>query len=302
MDIEKIINNGRVMRSITSLEPGEFEQLVFAFEKEWLKQNARKTFEGEVRQREVGAGCKGVLSQAREKVFFILMYYKLYPIQEAMAFFWGMSQGRVCDWIHRLTPVIQTVLGKELKLPERRPQKLHAMLRECPELKFIIDGTDRRVRRPQDKDQQKKNYSGKRKAHTKKNVLITSGRRVVYLSQTQPGRCHDKKIAEEIKGRHFPPGSTLLQDSGFLGFHPQGAEVWMPQKKPKGKPLAPWWKKINRAISSVRVGVEHVISGIKRCHIVSSVFRNFKKGFDDQVMEIACGLHNLRTDFRSAHA
>jgi len=204
MDIEKIINNVRVMRSITSLEPREFEQLVFAFEKEWMKQNTRKTFEGEVRQWEAGAGRKGVLVQSREKVFFILMYYKLYPIQEAMAFFWGMSQGRVCDWIHRLTPVIQAVLGKELKLPERQPKKLHAILRECPELKFIIDGTERRVRRPQDKDQQKKNYSGKRKAHTKKNVLITSGKRVVYLSQTQPGRCHDKKVAQEIEGRRFP--------------------------------------------------------------------------------------------------
>ncbi len=290
------------MRSITSLEPEEFERLVFAFEKEWVKQNARKTFEGNVRQRDVGAGRKGVLAQVRGKVFFILMYYKLYPIQEAMAFFWGIHQGRVCDWIHRLTPVIEKALGRELKLPERQPQKLHAILQECPELKFIIDGVERRTRRPQDKDQQKKHYSGKKKTHTKKNVIIASGKRVVYMSQTQPGRCHDKKIAEEIKDRRFPSGSTLLQDSGFLGFHPQGAEVWMPQKKPKGKPLAPWWKKINRSISSVRVGVEHVICGIKRCHIVSDVFRNFKKGFDDQVMKIACGLHNLRTDFRSAHA
>src|SRR3989338_6885777 len=165
-----------------------------------------------------------------------------------------------------------------------------------------IDGTERRVRPPQDKDQQKENYSGKRKAYTKKNVLIPSGKRVVYMSQTQPGCCHDKKIAEEIEDRRFPSGSALLQDSGFLGFHPQGAEVWMPRKKPQGKPLAPWWKKINRSISSVRVGVEHVICGIKRCHLVSGVFRNFKKGFDDQVMEVACGLHNLRADFRSAHA
>lgn len=290
------------MRSITSLEPEEFEQLVSAFEKEWVKQNARKTFEGDVRQRDAGAGRKSVLAQVREKVFFILMYYKLYPIQEAMAFFWEIHQGQVCRWIHRLTPVIQVALGRELKVPERQPQKLHAILQECPELKFIIDGTDRRVRRPQDKDQQKKHYSGKKKAHTKKNVLITSGKRVVYMSQTQPGCCHDKKIAEEIEDRRFPSGSVLLQDSGFLGFHPQGAKVRMPRKKPKGKPLAPRWKKINHVISSVRIGVEHVICGIKRCHIVSDVFRNFKKGFDDQVMEIACGLHNLRTDFRSAHA
>ena len=290
------------MRSITSLEPEEFEQMVISSEKEWRGQNSRNTFEGTARQRKGGAGCKGRLNDMREKVFFILMYFKLYPIQEAMAFFWGMDQGQVCRWIHRLTPVIQKALGRELQLPERQPKKLHAILQECPELKFIIDGTERRVRPPQDKDQQKENYSGKRKAYTKKNVLIPSGKRVVYMSQTQPGCCHDKKIAEEIEDRRFPSGSALLQDSGFLGFHPQGAEVWMPRKKPQGKPLAPWWKKINRSISSVRVGMEHVICGIKRCHLVSGVFRNFKKGFDDQVMEVACGLHNLRADFRSAHA
>lgn len=302
MEIEKILKNRRVMLAMTSLEPEEFEQLVFPFQKEWERQNIRKTYEGELRQRDVGAGCKGKLESIRCKLFFILMYFKLYPIQEAMSFFWGIHQGQICRWIHRLTPVLQKALGRELKLPERQPQKLHAILQQCPELKFIIDGTDRRVRRPQDEDQQKKHYSGKRKAHTKKNVIITSAKRVVYMSQTQPGSYHDKKVVQELDGRRFPSGSVLLQDSGFLGFDPPGADVWMPQKKPKGKPLAPWWKKINRAISSIRIGVEHVISGIKRCHIVSDLFRNFKKGFDDRVMEVACGLHNLRSDFRSVHA
>ncbi len=238
MEIEKVIQNSRVMRSITSLDPPEFEQLVFAFEKEWQRQNKHQTFSGKVRQRVAGAGRKSYLGTARKKVFFILMYFKLYPIQEAMAFFWGMSQGEVCKWIHRLTPMDQKVLRKELKLPERHPQKLHAILQQCSELKFIIDGTERRVRRPQDEDQQKEHYSGKKKTHTKKNVIVTSGKRVVYMSQTQPGHNHDKKVAEEIEGRHFPLGSTLLQDSGFLGFAPRRAEVRMPQKKPKGKELS----------------------------------------------------------------
>ncbi len=39
-------------------------------------------------------------------------------------------------------------------------------------------------------------------------ILITSGKRVVYLSQTQPVRCHDKKVAQEVEGRRFPSGSA----------------------------------------------------------------------------------------------
>ena len=55
---------------------------------------------------------------------------------------------------------------------------------------------------------------------------------------------------------------------------------------------------LNRIIAGVRIEVEHVIAGVKRCRIVKDVFRNTAKGFSDLVMQVACGLHNLRTDFR----
>jgi hypothetical protein len=54
----------------------------------------------------------------------------------------------------------------------------------------------------------------------------------------------------------------------------------------------------NRLCSSVRVVVEHVIAGVKRCRIVKDVLRLTTKGIADVVMEIACGLHNLRVSCR----
>ncbi|MBL8194520.1 MAG: hypothetical protein JNM06_12070 [Blastocatellia bacterium] len=56
----------------------------------------------------------------------------------------------------------------------------------------------------------------------------------------------------------------------------------------------------NKVISSVRVKVEHVISGIKRCRIVKDTLRLTSLGCSDSVMEIACGLHNLRVLFRNS--
>jgi hypothetical protein len=53
-----------------------------------------------------------------------------------------------------------------------------------------------------------------------------------------------------------------------------------------------------KMLSSIRLLVEHVITGVKRCYIVHEVFRNTKTQFDDLVMEIACGLHNFRTTLR----
>ena len=54
----------------------------------------------------------------------------------------------------------------------------------------------------------------------------------------------------------------------------------------------------NHIFSSVRVVVEHVIAGVKRCRIVKDVLRLTTKGISDVVMEIACSLHNLRVSCR----
>ena len=54
----------------------------------------------------------------------------------------------------------------------------------------------------------------------------------------------------------------------------------------------------NRVISGVRIVVENVICGIKRCRIVKETFRLTTAHLSDLVMEIACGLHNLRVTFR----
>ena len=55
---------------------------------------------------------------------------------------------------------------------------------------------------------------------------------------------------------------------------------------------------LNHLFSSARVVVEKVIAGVKRCRIVKDVLRLTKDGISDLVMEIACGLHNLRVSCR----
>ncbi len=120
---------------------------------------------------------------------------------------------------------------------------------------------------------------------------------MVYLSLTQPGKTHDKKLADEAD-IHYPPAATLGKDTGFQGYEPPGVLNWQPKRKPRGKDLAPADVFINAMLSSARIVVEHTLSGVKRCHIVKDVFRNTKIGFTDAAMEAACALHNLRQDFR----
>ena len=122
-------------------------------------------------------------------------------------------------------------------------------------------------------------------------------RLVRYLSETYPGRVHDKHICD-VAELVFPSDIGLFQDTGCQGYHPAGVHIYQPKKKPKEKELTPEEKAENTIISSIRILIEHIIAGVKRCRIVKDVFRNTKRYFADQVMEIACGLHNFRTTLR----
>lgn len=120
---------------------------------------------------------------------------------------------------------------------------------------------------------------------------------IIFLTLTVEGSRHDKKIADEA-GYILPKGGRLLQDAGFQGLSVENVSIIQPIKKPKGKELTPDEKERNRDISRVRVRMEHVISSIKRHRIVKDKFRNWLRGFADEVMEIACALHNFRLRFR----
>lgn len=298
MQYAGLSNKPRTMLSLTGLTCAEFEALLPSFSAAWSA-FVEETFERKVRKRACGAGRIAHLKTIEDKLLFILFYYRQYPIQEVQGFFFGMSQAQANEWIHRLSPLLNQALGYEQKLPERRAAKLEAVLSACPSLEFVIDGTERPINRPQDTDKQKQYYSGKKKRHTVKNNLITERRsgKVLYLSDTYEGKRHDKKIADEEAYR-FPPGSKLLQDTGFQGHNPEGVTVIQPKKKPRNGELTPIERGINRAISSLRVVVEHHIGAVKRAQIVVQPFRNRMEGFADKVMETACGLHNFRLAHR----
>jgi len=129
-------------------------------------------------------------------------------------------------------------------------------------------------------------------------MVDVDDRRVQYLSGTYGGRVHDKRICDE-EAYQFPP-CGLFQDTGFQGYKPDHVDTYQPKKKPQGKELTDEEKAENTMIASIRILVEHVIAGVKRCRIVKDVFRNTKNHFADQVMEIACGLHNFRATWRYA--
>ena len=296
----KVKDQPALLRTMTSLDRSEVEELVEPFRAAWaarVRQTARPEAD---RQRQPGGGRKPALRTIEDKLLFILYYFKCYPLQEVFGAEFGLSQERACEWVHILGPVLKEALATLNVLPERDAARLAAKLRESGETKFGIDGVERRIQRPRDAAEQVEYYSGKKRTHTvKNNVIVTlKSRQVKYLSQTHKGKKHDKKICDEAQPT-FPPGSSLYQDTGFQGYAPADVKTWQPKKKPRGQDLSPQDKRRNQRISRVRIVVEHVLAGVKRCRIVKDVLRNTTEGFADLVMEIACGLHNFRTARRA---
>ncbi|NJN30555.1 MAG: transposase [Synechococcales cyanobacterium RM1_1_8] len=298
LSYEELRTRPRILQSLTGLSFKEFEALLPSFEKAWSS-FVESQLSGQERKRGPGGGRKARLAKLEDKQLFVLVYFRLYPTQEVQGYLFGLGQAQANEWVHRLTRVLNQALGYEKQLPEREPAQLKEVLSRCPSLEFMIDGTERPMNRPKDKEDRKTFYSGKKKAHTvKNNVISERGGKVLFLSDTYEGKKHDKKIADD-EDYQFPEGSTLWQDTGFQGYQPVGVTTTQqPKKKPRNGSLTPEEKENNRQVSKVRVEVEHQIGGIKRCKIVTHKFRNWLDHYIDDVLETACGLHNFRLSHR----
>jgi hypothetical protein len=151
---------------------------------------------------------------------------------------------------------------------------------------------------PQGAPQGHGNYSGKKKGHTLKNLLmIDETCHICFLSPTCEGKASDKSVAELV-GYPLPAGSCLYQDKGFQGFFLPEITIYQPKKKPPGGELTPLEQAENRRLSSMRMRIEHAIGGVKRYRIVKDKIRLLKDRVRDTIMETCCGLHNFRLQCR----
>jgi hypothetical protein len=222
----------------TSLTLSEFHQLLPAFQEADAQRYPHDlTQAGKPRQRRAGGGANGVLQQVEDKLLFILVYQKTHPLQTMHALQFAMSQPQANYWIHHLLPIVQQALTRMGMRPERDARRVATapMVQEgSPAL--ALDGTERRRQRPTAPVQQQEHYSGKKKTHTDKNLLLVNEHtgKVVYLGPTIAGRTHDKKAADEAQ-IVSPVNATLDKDTGFQGYEPAGVLTQQPKKNRKAR-------------------------------------------------------------------
>lgn len=287
------------MLGLTSLTAAEFVDLLVHFEVLWQAHHPYFDLQGKRRRIEKYSehGSTGLKGSA-QKLFFVLVYLKQNPTQLYHGGLFGMSQGKVSQWLKLLLPLLEQALARRRVLPARNPGQLWLVLRALAGQVLYLDATERCVPRSVDSERQRHEYSGKKGCHTNKNLLLTSERgRVLYLSATVEGSRHDKALADEAQ-LAFEQGQGLLLDLGFQAYSAPGAQPCLPVKKPPKGELSELDKMYNRLLASLRVTVEHVIGSVKRIRIVKDKIRLHSDQVRDRVMLIACGLHNLRSDHR----
>ena len=216
--------------ALTGLARREFDELLPVFAQALAQAEPSKP-KRKKRLRAPGGGRKPGLGSVEDKLLFILVYTKTYPLQVVQGQLFGMSQNSASDWIHRLLPVLTTALETLGVMPEREGAQLAQAPQPGDRRDWIVDGVERRRQRPKDPKTQQMHYSGKKKYHTDKNVIVvnTASRRVDFLSATLPGLAHDKTLAEYAAIR-YPPAATLRSDLGFLGYAPTVQAHLQPKK------------------------------------------------------------------------
>ena len=155
----KISRHRRIFKTLTGLSTEGFKQILPSFEEAWEADLDRRDA-GRLRLR--GGGRKGGLRGSADRLVFILVYFRLYPIQAVQGLLFGMSQPQANEWVHRLTPFLNTALGHQQQLPARQPRDLETVLGACEGLEFIIDGVERPIQPPKNPERQRQFYSGKR--------------------------------------------------------------------------------------------------------------------------------------------
>jgi hypothetical protein len=202
-----------------------------------------------------------------------------------------------------LSSVLKETLGYQIPLPDRQMRSFSDLYSIYPELEeYIVDGTDRPYKRSKDNKTQELYYSGKKKKHTIKNQVFINpyNKKIIYTTETLPGSVHDKTaIKEDGILNNASKTSKGLGDLGYEGIKKDYSwlKFIIPLKKKKGRERTVEDKETNKAVSSIRVRVEHVIGKLKINRILTDKFRSSLQ-FSDLVFKNCCYLYNFKLDLK----
>jgi len=285
----------RVFVSMTGLRPAEFAELVRAVLPAYAAAaQARLSRPG--RQRAIGAGHPFALSP-RDQLLLTVVWLRQYPTQEALGYFFGVSDTAARSAIGRMLPLLEASGRDTMRLPDpglKHRRHTDAVLHDVPELAVLVDSFEQRCQRPSARKEADDYYSGKKKMHTLKSQVAVRADdgRIVDVGPSVPGPTADLTLLDQSGlGDRLSPDCGLGGDLGYVGIatvHERGAT---PRRKPRGKERPPEDVAYNQAFARERVIVEHSIRRLRRFEALSQTDRHRRVGHGARVCAVA-GLVN----------
>lgn len=263
--IEKLLKKPYLFRRIFTLDIDEWQLLAEKLYPEWQELEKRRLLRKKNRKNQIGQGRPYELGSFENLLLVALLYWRTSIGYELLGFIFDIDQTTIKRIITRISPLLtdRFIPKTEITKHKRRTNKLDDLLQDFPELKDVIfDGTEMPTNRP--KKNQKKQYSGKRKQHTKKVqiALDKNTKLITGVSPPDKGKIHDKKQLEQTGWDDKL--SEHVNRYGDLGFIGMPTDTWnLPHKKPKNKELTKKQKRENKKLTKKRIYVEHGIRGIK---------------------------------------
>lgn len=323
--VKKLRRKPKHFHNFTGLTPDQFDELLLAL-KPLHEQAEEERLENPNRLRARGAGRNFNL-ELPERLLMSLMYFRLYVTQTLLGYLFDLDTSNVSREINgRMLAVLSEVLpvpardeplldlivrtqqadssggdGGEGRSGKKRKKisTLEELLEKHPEFKeILIDATEQELPKPKDKGRRKELYSGKRKRHTAKTqVVSTRNKLVLHLCRHVPGRVSDLVLlrATGVMRRIPEEGVVARVDRGYEGLEEEypRVRVQKPKKASRGHPLTVLEKIHNRAMSSLRMPVEHVIGHLKKYRLLAGIYRGKAERYDENALVIA-GLNNYR--------
>lgn len=164
MKFQDVFQNPTFFLAMTGCQREEFDELLPYFST--ALKASKYTLEGKKRQNQSTDYRNSPLPSSKDKLYFILVYFKQYPTQTMMGANFQLSQPKANLWIHFLTPLLEEALLEAKFAPSR---KVDEAIKSTASL-YSHDGVEREIQRP--KKDQKTYYSGKKKTHTIKNNVL----------------------------------------------------------------------------------------------------------------------------------
>ena len=314
-ELDRIINTPKLLKRITGCTPGQFAFKLKYFEP--LAMEDGPLFRGDgLRASDQGNRCK---LYPRHVLLLALIRYYAGMSESSLQPWFGVDQSGVSRYLDLAAGILERIVVSPEFLTGllSMAESVDDITELVPHLRLLVDGTHILRCRPDDKEQRKASYSGKKKQFTYNVQVITNcASLILNISEAVDGSTHDYAL---FKKHLDGAGAWLLElaetcraeekklemasDLGYKGIdkdypqfdHIQGTKRLRkdnPNYEPKRGGLSEEQARRNKAVSRIRIPVEWAMGDMKRYRILRGPYAGTAQDLGRD-MNIIAGLSNI---------